>query len=309
VNKQVTALERLADMRGFTGLEPIGAGLEFAAYRATDPAGKPVVLRCAHSRFDSNVNDPHVDTSALLVQEHAITSYLTRHGFPVARPVELVRGLSATEPDVLISDYVSDDGARLDSAALGGLLARLHRLPAPGLRLIASEGLAVGELIPVRLVRRWREIARLVERWPQPPAVEHLREPSANRTDNRLLHLDVRAANLRCVGGGVSAFLDWSNALIGDPLLELGRITEFARLPENGLDLGAVRVGYTAAGGWWPEHDQSMLVYQLDAAVMLALVFLSESPDEVRARQVLRRVQQLYERLLDTANGVSLNNT
>jgi len=295
VNKQMTALARLAGMRGFTSLEPIGAGLEFAVYRATDPAGTPVVLRCAHSRFDSNVNDPHVDTSALLVQEHAITTYLTRHGFPVARPLELVRGSPATEPDVLISEYVSDDGTRPDSAALGGLLARLHRLPAPGLRLIASEGRAVGELIPARLVRRWREITRLVKRWPPPPAVEQLRDTSANRTDNRLLHLDVRAANLRCVGGIVSAFLDWSNALIGDPLLELGRITEFARLPDNGLDLHAVRHGYTTAGGWWPDHDQSLLIYQLDAAVMLALVFLSESPDKIRARQVLRRVRQLYE--------------
>jgi aminoglycoside phosphotransferase (APT) family kinase protein len=38
----------------------------------------------------------------------------------------------------------------------------------------------------------------------------------------------VRAANLRCVEGSVRVVLDWSNALVGDPALELARLAEWA---------------------------------------------------------------------------------
>jgi hypothetical protein len=43
----------------------------------------------------------------------------------------------------------------------------------------------------------------------------------------------VRAANLRCVEGSVRVLLDRSNALVGDPVLELARLAEFARLPDG----------------------------------------------------------------------------
>ena len=66
----------------------------------------------------------------------------------------------------------------------------------------------------------------------------------ARATAGRLVHLDVRSSNLRCTGGAVRGLLDWSNALIGDPAMELGRLAEYALLPENGLDYEVVLAGY-----------------------------------------------------------------
>ncbi|HEX3648630.1 MAG TPA: hypothetical protein VHV49_09380 [Pseudonocardiaceae bacterium] len=68
--------------------------------------------------------------------------------------------------------------------------------------------------------------------------------------------------------------LDWSNALVGDPAMELGRLAEYARLPGNGLDYEQVLAGY---GEPVPVDSAAFWIYRLDAAVMLALLFHSEA--------------------------------
>jgi aminoglycoside phosphotransferase (APT) family kinase protein len=150
------------------------------------------------------------------------------------------------------------------------------------LRLVAQEGLPFEVLAPTRLARWWRELQLLVPEIPDmlPDAV--LRGAVAQRRNARsLLHLDVRRTNLRCVGGRVRAFIDWSNAILGDPAFELARIEEIARLPENGLDSGQVRAGY-GQSAWWGVSDLVRLIYRLDAAVMLALLFTAEHPGSER---------------------------
>jgi aminoglycoside phosphotransferase (APT) family kinase protein len=275
----VTVFE-VARSLGLTDPRPLAEGLEFAAYTATDPAGGSVVLRVPlGGRFQSNANDPDVDTRALLRREELITRHATAAGLPVAEPVRLVLGA----PDVLVSRYVPDDGGGADPARLGALLARLHRVPAPALE-------RAEDVLPQRITRRWQELSALVP--DLPPAPMRLRERLAGRPTGSLLHLDVRAPNLRCVNGEVLALLDWSNALVGDPALELARLAEFAALPENGVDLPGVLAGYGPAPG--VDHP-SFLVYRLDAAVMLALVFLSEAPDESRAVRAVERVLVLLD--------------
>lgn len=267
------AIQDFAARHGFTGLRPLGRGLEFQVFQATTPGGAGVVLRTpVGARFGSNLNDPRVDTRRLLRWEDAVARHLDGLGFPVAKPHSLVLG----QPDVLVSEFVPDDGRGADQRRLGAVLRRLHRLPPPRRRPVAEEGATVTELLPTRIIRRWTALAGLVPDLPPPPAYRDMIAALANRPMNRLVHLDVRAANLRCVGGEVRGLLDWSNALIADPLLELARLAEFARLPDNGLDLTEVLAGYGV-----PEVRDlpAAWVYRLDAAVMLAVVFVSEAPD------------------------------
>ncbi|MEH1015110.1 aminoglycoside phosphotransferase family protein [Micromonospora sp. CPCC 206060] len=283
---------RLAAERGLTDLVPIGSGLEFQVFRAVTPQGTAVVLRTATGdRFQSNANDPDVDTRALLSWEHAVTAHLAGYGIPVATPRELTFG----DPDVLVSDFVADDGRGAEPYLLGALLRRLHEVPPPAAGPVADEGLPTGRLVPVRIVRRWREVAALVPDLPAPPPVDRLAAAVVDRPHDRLLHLDVRAANLRCVDGRVRALLDWSNALIGDPALELGRLAEFALLPENGIDFDAVSSGY---GAGVPDDPAAFWTYRLDAAVMLAVVFLSEAPDDVLGPLAVDRLRQVHDRWL-----------
>ena len=63
--------------------------------------------------------------------------------------------------------------------------------------------------------------------------------------------------------------------------MEFGRLVEYARYPENELDLEAICSGYARTARVTPDSDPCLLVCRLDAALMLALVFLSEAPDPV----------------------------
>ncbi|HZM76201.1 MAG TPA: phosphotransferase [Candidatus Limnocylindrales bacterium] len=269
------------------GLRPAGIagrGLDFTVLRMVDAAGDQVAVKVPHARFSSNVNDPHVDRRILLLQEYDVTSHLTVHGLTVARPRELY--LSA-ELDVLVCDHVPDGGLGVDGEALGALLARLHAVPIPERPLVASEGdLTTGEIIVQRVERRWKELGRL---HPALPALPALAVPPAGR--NALLHMDVRAANLRCPDRRSPVLVDWANALVADPALELARVSEFARIPGNGIDIDGLRRGYGAA-------PPVPLLYHLDAAVLLALVFRSEAPDPVLGPQWTDRAVTLARRLV-----------
>ncbi|MDQ2873732.1 MAG: phosphotransferase [Actinomycetota bacterium] len=166
-----------------------------------------------------------------------------------------------------------------------------------GPHLIAAEKLPPPDLVVNRALRRRNEIGRLWNGWPPAPAAAWLLPIAAPLNRGSLLHLDVRRANIRCHDGRVGALLDWSNALQADPLLEFGRLTEFARLPENQLNMTDLRAGYAVHAEPPPHTGPLALLCQLDAAVMLALVFLSESPDPAQAEAAVSRVLQLRERL------------
>ena len=123
---------------------------------------------------------------------------------------------------------------------------------------------------------------------------ERMRE---NEKAASLLHLDIRPSNLICIGGRVQALIDWSNALIGDPRLELARLSEYAQVEENETDEAAFRAGYREAGSGIAEETAADVLYRLDAAVMLALVFLSVVPKPALAPGQVKRVGLLTERL------------
>jgi aminoglycoside phosphotransferase (APT) family kinase protein len=291
------SVRAFAAERGFTRLRLAGGGVEFQVFEATAPDGSKVVLRTpAGGRFQFNPNDGHVDTRSLLRWEHAVTRHLDGLGFPVATPRELVLG----DPDVLVSDFVTDDGRGADQAVLGALLLRLHHSPPPPAPPPAAHGLPAAQLVPRRIAERFAELAAYVTALPAAPPAGQLAAVLAARPAGQLVHLDVRAPNLRCTGGAVHGLLDWSNALIGDPAMELGRLAEYALLPDNGLDYEAILVGYKEAA---PLGPAAFWIYRLDAAVMLALLFSSQAPGTglgPRAVGRLREVHRQLSRELDT---------
>jgi aminoglycoside phosphotransferase (APT) family kinase protein len=201
------------------------------------------------------------------------------------------------EPDMLISRYVEDDGSQLDNAALGRLLATLHGLPRPGF-LPSATGNGGAHAILARLPRRWEEIGRLVSEWPAPPDRWVLAERLATLSGHSLIHLDVRGCNLRRRQGQVMGLLDWSNAMIADPVVEFARLTEYARYAENEINIAALRAGYTTVRNAPPLDAPAMLACRLDTAVMLALVFLSEAPDPKRATPAADHARDLAERVV-----------
>jgi hypothetical protein len=285
------SVRTLAARRRFTRLRRAGGGVEFQVFEATAPDGSKVVLRTpVGERFQFNPNDGHVDTRSLLRWEYVVTRHLDRLGFPVATPRELVLG----ERDVLVSDFVADDGRGADQVALGALLLGLHHSPPPPVAPVAAHGLPTAILLPRRIADRFAGLAAFVAAVPPAPPVEQLTAVLASRPAGRLVHLDVRASNLRCTGRVVRGLLDWSNALIGDPAMELGRLAEYALLPQNGLDYEAVLVGY---GEPIPVDSAAFWIYRLDAAVMLALLFNSQACHAELGPRAVDRLREVHLRL------------
>lgn len=285
------SVQQLAADRGFKRLRPVGKGVEFRVFEAVAPDGSRVVLRTpVGGRFQSDPNDGDVDTRSLLRWEYIVTRHLSQFGFPVATPRELFLG----EPDVLVSDFVMDDGRSADQVALGALLHRLHHTPPPPMEPVAAKGLPAAHLLPRRIADRLAKLATYVATLPAAPPVERLIDVLVSRPTGRLLHLDVRASNLRCTGGGLLGLLDWSNALVGDPALELGRLAEYALLPDNGLDYESVLAGYCEAV---PVDSAAFWIYRFDAAVMLALLFSSEPSLAELAPRAVDRLHEVHDGL------------
>ena len=80
------------------------------------------------------------------------------------------------------------------------------------------------------------------------------------------------------------AILDWSNALAGDPALDLARAAEYGSLTTAAL----AAYGDGEVFSMTPRTPREV-AYRLDTAVMLAHVFLNGAPDEDRARHYIHR--------------------
>jgi aminoglycoside phosphotransferase (APT) family kinase protein len=288
------SVRQLAADRRFTRLRPAGGGVEFQVFAADAPDGTEVVLRTpVGDRFQFNPNDGHIDTRSLLRWEHVVTRHLAQFGFPVAASHELCLGESGGS-DVLVSEFVPDDGLGADQVALGALLRRLHQAPPPPMAPVAAHGLPAARLVAQRIAERFAELAAYRANLPAGPSADELTGVLTARPAGRLLHLDVRASNLRCADGAVLAVLDWSNALLGDPAMELGRLAEYALLPDNGLDYEQVLAGY---GEPVDVESVAFWIYRLDAAVMLALLFSSDPSLAELGPPSVDRLLVVHERL------------
>jgi hypothetical protein len=101
----------------------------------------------------------------------------------------------------------------------------------------------------------------------------------------------VRTSNPRCTGGVARDLLYWSHALIGDPAMELGRLTEYALPPQNGLDYEPALAGYREPV---PVDSAAFWIYRLDAAVMLGLLFNSQASHAELGPRAVDRLRDVY---------------
>ena len=110
----------------------------------------------------------------------------------------------------------------------------------------------------------------------------------ADALPRRLLHMDLRKENILVRGGRPVAILDWSNALIGDPALDLARAAEYGSLTPAALDAygdaGSFTMSSVTPLGPLGPLTPRQAVYRLDTAVMLSHVFLDGAPDQAKAR-------------------------
>ncbi|MEQ8814676.1 MAG: phosphotransferase [Thalassobaculum sp.] len=273
-------------------LRPVGHGLEAVVFLTElEPYGA-VAVKAPWRRFPGGSYGAGVDCRALLRQERVLAAWAAAAGLPVARPLALHE---TDDQDLLVSAYVEGDDRPPDPAGLGALLSRLHAAPPPELVPVVHGPsgdfrTALAARIPDRLDRVERLAGEALAADRSRLDAGRLRAALPVRP-GRLLHMDFRAANLRCRGGAIRAVLDWSNAAIADPAFELARMHEAGTLTDAVLD------GYGDRDWAARVPPAARILYHLDAALMFALVFRLGAPDPERAAGATERARVLLAEL------------
>ncbi|KEK25318.1 phosphotransferase family protein [Bacillus gaemokensis] len=248
-------------------LEVIGNGVQNVVFRGDSEKG-PLAFRVPWEREVNNVNDG-VFNSRISLQKEAT---LSKFCFSKSIPVPAVHRLHlSTELDFLISDYVASDSTSISSYKIGEALNQLHNIPIEDLNYQNEHGKPCSKLIAERLVTRleaFNQIANWNIQLPNKREIEQILQEGD--TLKKLLHMDIRPVNLIGWSGEVKAIVDWDNALIGHPLLDLMRIVE-----TNEVNWDEFKEGYGNDEVFDSLPKIVRLFYQLDTAVMLANLFIT----------------------------------
>jgi aminoglycoside phosphotransferase (APT) family kinase protein len=271
----------------FDSLDIVGAGIEFLVFDARVVGVGRVAVRVPFEGWIANENDEGIDAFHLLRQEAAMLRRAKAGGVPAPAVVSLHRGRRC---HFLATELVETDGTTATKFDLGKVASMIHRLEPPESGVVADPFDSVGETLAERLERRARAVSRHSGQRLALPTEPLRAALDWSQAQRRLLHMDLRLANVLVREGRIVGVIDWSNALIGDPALELARIAEYGLLDD------AFKSGYGHSDPLAGVPELTVLAYRLDTAVMLAVVFLSEAPDPRLAVAQLRRIDELLAR-------------
>lgn len=278
-----------------SGLEVCGSGLDFIVYRSSSSRHGEVAVRIPRAPALSNDIDPSVDARQLLRQEAFIASYLADRDFPVPRALYLHE---SDEIDFLVSRFVPHDGFQPNVREFGRLMKRLHSIAPPTFQPVLQDPGDLAQCLAQRITRRVRVIELHTGVHIELPDRETLEQRASWRgAAQRLLHMDARAENILSSAGQIKCIVDWSNCLVGNPALELARIAEYGYVSKSWRLVPNFVAGYGDLGDLGRPPSVVELIYRLDSAVMLAVLFLRVLPDRERARTQLARVNFLASRL------------
>jgi aminoglycoside phosphotransferase (APT) family kinase protein len=279
---------------GITGLREIGHGLDARVYRGESASLGPVAVRVPHARWLNSGNETEFDTRLQLRQDYDLSRHLRAYGLPV--PEVFAAHTDGTGTDFTIARYVESDGSELPDSEFGRLIRTIHEVPVPAIDLVCMESRDdADQVLAERIGDRLSNLAAVTElgaRFPDIDIRAVLAGGGNDAVPRRLLHMDLRPENILVRSGRAAAILDWSNALIGDPALDLARTAEYGSLSPAAL----AAYGDPGAFTMTPSTPRQA-VYRLDTAVMLSHVFLNDAPDPARARYYIERTKSLCRAL------------
>ncbi|HHT7152105.1 aminoglycoside phosphotransferase [Bacillus thuringiensis serovar andalousiensis] len=264
-------------------LKVIGTGVQNIVFQGDSEKGS-LAFRVPWEREVENINEDLFNSRISLQKEAVLSKYCHSKGIPVPR----IHGLHlSTELDFLISDCVYADHMPISACKIGELVSNLHSMPIDGLYYKQKP---ISKYIAERIVKRiegFNTITNCKINLPDTKTIEYILSTADHV--KCLLHMDIRPANLIGYNGEVKAIVDWDNALIGHPLLELMRIAE-----TNEVSWDEFKDGYKNDSIFNVTPHIVSLFYRLDTAVMLANLFIAHLKIKDKGVFYKERVKALH---------------
>lgn len=266
-------------------LEVVGSGVQNVVFRGDLEKGL-FAFRVPWEREVANINENTFSSRLSLQKEAKFSRFCHSKGIPV--PVVHRLHLSE-ELDFLISDYVAADSTPISSYKIGEIANKLHNMPIEGLNYENENGKTTEKHLAERLVKRLQSFNEITSLRIQIPTAEEIEAIlKEGEQVKRLLHMDIRPVNLIGHSGEVKAIVDWDNALIGHPMLELMRIAEVKE-----VNWSEFKAGYKNEHIFQALSPIVCLFYRLDTAVMLANLFISQLKIQDKGLYYKERVQTI----------------
>lgn len=232
------------------------------------------------------------DSSAVLSlkKEAALLEYCFKHQLPVPKVHKLYL---SEKTNFLVSDFIEGDLQEISSFAIGELTAQLHHISIDGLSIIGQNERSLPSIISQRITSRAGTLSGLMKQDFFIPSTAELEGIlNTSQIKDCLLHLDIRHPNLIGKIGQIKAIVDWDNALIGNPIMELMRISE-----SQELHVEEFLKGYSDLSILERTDQLIQNIYRLDTALMLALLFTTFIPDPSKREYYVKRVQMLIQEI------------
>lgn len=263
----------------------IGNGVVNAVFLVNDNNLGKLAVRTPWNADNSMDNQISNDVISLKKEAE-----IAHHCYKNAIPVPKVHQLYLSEEiNFLVSDFVSGDNAAISSLEIGQFVSKIHNVPTEKLNIIDQGNLPLTSMISRRIIERNLTLCKLINiRNVLPNTVELESALNLAEPVNALLHLDVRPPNIIGEKGKIQAIVDWDNAFIGHPIMELMRICE-----SKELDVGDFLKGYNNKSIMENTEEVIQLIYRLDTALMLAILFVSIIKDTKKATYYIKRVEFL----------------
>lgn len=241
-------------------------------------------------RSEERMMDKNSSGIISLQKEAAIAKHCAKHQIPVPKIHQLYIG---HDINFLVSDFISGDNQEISSYSIGQLLSKIHKVPLNDLFIIDQKEQTLSRIISERIAERAISLGKLINTdiiVPDSGILETILNTS--NIKNRLLHLDVRRPNIIGEKGFIQSIIDWDNAFIGNPIMELMRILETQE-----LNAEAFLEGYNETEILENTENVIQFIYRLDTALMLSILFISFLNDKDKAEYYLKRVQLLISEI------------
>lgn len=273
-----------------TEITPFANGVENVVFKGKSKEFGLVAIRTPLEQMVDNENDGTFHARVQLKKELKLSQHCGGFGIPVPR---IYHSHFSDEIDFIISELIVGDQSSASNEEIGAVLSKLHTIPFPDYPFKGQAEKKYTKPIAERIVSRTRVVEKLTKTKFPLPSPEALLDIFNNwNGKNALLHLDVRPANYMTLKGEIIALIDWSNALIGDPCLEIMRILEQEELHPEFLN----HYHFNEYIHKVPEIIQ--ILYRYDVIVMMTVLFLSEIDDKKMGDHYFRKLVSIHQKLL-----------